>query len=318
MQIDRRLLYAGVFLLAIGGVVVAADIGLLDTANLTDLLRLWPLALVAIGVGIVLRRTEISLATGMLAAAVPGLLIGSAFAVAPRYECGGHGEPVSVAAERGTFEGPARVSVIAGCGTFVVTTAPGFDWELTASNTASRAPTIETSARSLSIDSIGDDEWNFVSGGRNTWDLALPTTPLDTLSLELIGSRGNVALPDARVGRLILASNASDLVVDASGATFDELSGEVNVGSLSITLPADDDVVGSISLGAGALRLCRPPGVALRLTTDRELGEVRVNGLEQTGSVWQSPDYTSAPHRADLDIELDFGSVEVDPIGGCK
>src|SRR5262245_32468612 len=152
MQIDRRLLYAGVFLLAIGGVVVAADVGLLDTAALTDLLRLWPLALIAIGVGIVLRRSDISLATGLLAAAVPGLLLGSAFAVAPRFECGGQGDPVNVATEQGSFDGPAYVSVVAGCGTFAVTTAPGTGWELTAANTASRAPIIETGARSLSID----------------------------------------------------------------------------------------------------------------------------------------------------------------------
>jgi len=318
MHIDRRLLYAGVFLLAIGGVVVAADIGLIDTAVLTDLLRLWPVAVVALGVGLVFRRSEVSLATGMVAAAVPGLLIGSAFAVAPRFDCGGPGEPVSVAAEQGSFDGPANVSVIAGCGTFDVTTTPGGEWQLAATNTADRAPIVEASARSLSIDSIGMDEWAFLSGGRNSWDLALPTTTLDTLSLELTASQVDVALPDARVGRLVLTANASDMVVDASQASFDELSGEANVGSMAITLPADDDVTGSIQLGGSALRLCRPLGVGLRLTTSGELGDVKVNGLEQTGPVWQSPDYATAPYRADIDVDADFSSVEIDPIGGCK
>jgi hypothetical protein len=317
MRIDRRLLFAGVFLLAIGGVLVAVDLGLIDTAILTDLLRLWPLAFVAIGVGIVLRRTDVSLASGLVAVAVPGLLIGSAFAVAPRFECGGRGEPVSVASERGAFVGPAQVSVIAGCGTFAVTTANGSGWQLAASNTAGRAPIVETTARSLAVDSIGADEWDFLSGGRNAWDLALPTTVMDSLSLEFTASRAEVGLPDARVGRLVLTANASDMVVDATKASIDELSGEVNIGSLAITLPADD-VAGSIRLGGGELRLCAPEGLGLRLTMRGEPREVEIDGLQQSGSVWQSPDYASASSRADLDVHVNFGSVEVDPIGGCK
>ena len=84
MRLNRTLLYTGVFLLAIGGAVVAADAGMLPTVGALDVLRLWPLAIIAIGLAIALRRTPASLASGVLAAAVPGLVLGAAVALAPR------------------------------------------------------------------------------------------------------------------------------------------------------------------------------------------------------------------------------------------
>ena len=44
IRVNRRFLYWGVVLSAIGGVLVAADLGAVDTPTLTDALRLWPLA----------------------------------------------------------------------------------------------------------------------------------------------------------------------------------------------------------------------------------------------------------------------------------
>jgi hypothetical protein len=93
MRLNRTLLYTGVFLLAIGAALAVADLGQLTTAALTDALRLWPLAVIAIGLGIALRRTQAGLATGLLAAALPGLILGSAMATAPR-----------LAMERGTWD----------------------------------------------------------------------------------------------------------------------------------------------------------------------------------------------------------------------
>jgi hypothetical protein len=84
MRLNRTLLYTGVFLLAVGSAIALADLGQLTTAALTDALRLWPLAVIAIGLGIALRRTQASLATGLLAAALPGLILGGALVTAPR------------------------------------------------------------------------------------------------------------------------------------------------------------------------------------------------------------------------------------------
>ena len=319
MRVDRRFLCAGVFLMAIGGVIVAADLRALDAATLTDTLRVWPLAIIAIGLSVVLRKTRWSLAGLIVAAALPGIVLGSAFAVAPRFagDCGARGDPASVATEEGTFNGPASVSVRTGCGSMRVSTGSADRWHLTAGNTAGRTPIVQASARSLSIASVGGEDWSFLDGGRDTWDVTLPTGDIEALSLVANGSHSQVGLSGARIGRLAITANASQVVVDASTASIADLSGAVNVGSLSIQLPADSDLVGSLRIGGSELRICTPPGVGLRVTTKGWPRTVLVDGLQQTGSDWQSADYASAPRRADLSVHSNFGSVHINPPGGC-
>src|SRR5438477_195163 len=108
VRVNRRFLYAGVFLAAIGGVLVATDLDVVDTAALADAVRLWPLIPIAIGLGILLRRTQFSLSSGLIAAAIPGLVLGAAFAAGPRFvgDCGARRDPAGVATQQGTFEGP--------------------------------------------------------------------------------------------------------------------------------------------------------------------------------------------------------------------
>lgn len=319
MRVDRRSLYAGLFLMAVGGVLVAADLRAVDAATLGDILRLWPLAIVALGLGLVLRRTQFSLATGMLAAAVPGLVLGGGLAVAPRFvgDCAARGGPASSATQQGTFEGPASVSVRTGCGSFTVSTAPGNGWQLAAGNTAGRMPSVSSSAQSLSIGSSGDERWRFLDDGRDSWELILPTSEIADLSLVVNAGHGSVSLPGARIGSLALTANASQVVVDASEASVADLSGVVNVGSLSIKLP-DSDLTGSVRIGAGELHICAPPGVGLRVTTRGAAKHVMVGSLEHVGAEWESPGYGTATRHADLRVSVNFGSVQIDPIGGCK
>src|SRR4026209_1580911 len=127
MRVNRKLVYAGLFLVTLGGVLVAADQGGVDTPTLADAARLWPLIFVAIGVAIVLRRTPPHQSRGMPAApgprrplraaargarrvagvgpatGVPCLVRGGALAVAPRFagDCGVRGDPAMVANREG-------------------------------------------------------------------------------------------------------------------------------------------------------------------------------------------------------------------------
>jgi hypothetical protein len=320
MRVNHRFLYWGIFFVAIGGILVASDLRAVDTPTLTDVLRLWPLAFVAVGLSIVLRRTRLSLPGLMLAAAVPGLVVGGALAVAPRFigDCGARGEPASVASTQGTFDGPASVTVRSGCGSLNVKTSAGNGWQFVAGNTAGRTPKIDSSPQSLSIDANGDNGPDFLDAGRDAWNLVLPTSDLDSVSLVVNAGRGQVALPGARINRLALTANAAEMLVDASTASVANLSAVINAGSLSIHLPADSDVVGSLRVGAGQLQICSPPGLGLRVTSRGTAEMVRVDGLQQHASEWESPDYASSTHRADLSVNVNFGVVEINPIGGCK
>ena len=319
MRVNRRFLYWGIFLAAIGGVLVAVDVRAVDTTIIADALRLWPFAFVAIGLGLVLRRTRLSVPGGMLAAAVPGLLLGGGFALAPRIavDCGAGGAASTFETREGAFDGPARVSVASGCGSLVVTTAPGNGWQFEAANTKSRTPNIDASASELSIDAGGHDGWHWFDRGRDTWQLTLPTSEIGELSLVVNAGEGQIGLPGAQIGHLDLTTNAAQTTVDLSEASVESLSGTVNAGMLSFILP-DADIVGSMELNAGALEVCTPSELGLRVHHTGALSEVTVNGLEQSDSDWQSPDYASAAHHADLTIDVNVGGVEINPIGGCK
>jgi hypothetical protein len=320
MHINRRLLYAGVFLFAIGAVLIAADVGNVDTAGRADLLRLWPLAFVAIGAGLVLRHTRASLSTGLLAAAVPGLLLGGALSLMPRWtgDCGTRGDTASSTTQQGTLDGPATVSVTSGCGSTVIRTAPGKAWQFTSTNPEGRAASLRSSARSLSIDAGGRERWPFINAVRDAWELTLPTAPIDVLSLTTNGGASQVSLPGANIGKLALTANASQLLVDASGASVANLAAEIHVGLLSIHLPSAGVVNGSVRIGAGELQLCSPPGTALHVSFTGHAREVSVEGRHEGGSDWTSADYASATSRADLRVSVEFGAVKINPIGGCK
>ncbi len=320
MRVNRRFLYWGVFFVAIGGVLVLADLAAVDSASIADAMRLWPVAIVAIGVGLILRRTRFSLAGGMLAAAMPGLLLGGVFAVAPHFsvDCGGRGDPASVTTREGTFDGPATVSVTSACGTLEVNTAAGSGWTFNGGNTADQPPIVDATGRSLSIDSGVTGGWHFFEAGRDTWNLTLPTSRIDQLSLVVNAGKGQVSLSGAQLGAVDLTTNAAETIVDASGASLTSLSGAVNAGLLSVHLPSASDISGSLRVNAGALEVCTPPGLGLRVSHDGVLSGIKVGGLQVTGSVWQSPDYASAARHADLNVTVNVGGVEINPIGGCK
>jgi hypothetical protein len=322
MQVNRKFLYWGTFLVAIGGVLVATNLGALDTATLTDALRLWPIAVVMIGVALVLRRNpQLSLSTGLLAAAVPGLVLGGAFAVAPRFtgDCGARAEPAITETQQGTFDLPASVSVYGGCGTITITTAPGNAWHLDAGNTADRTASVRSSPQSLSVQASGrEDGLTFLNAGRDVWALTLPTSEIEQLAIGEDAGVGTVSLPGARIGQLRLTANLSKISVDATGAAVANLTGSVNLGLLAIRLPAGTDLAGSLRVDGGALQVCTPPGLGLRTTFSGSPREVRIADLEQKGSVYENAEYASAAHRADLDIRVALGAVEINPIGGCK
>lgn len=84
MRLNRTLMYAGVFVAAVGAALLIVDVGGFGTPALSEMLRLWPLAVIAAGVGLVVRRTPLSLVGGLLAVALPGLLLGGILALGPR------------------------------------------------------------------------------------------------------------------------------------------------------------------------------------------------------------------------------------------
>ena len=78
MRIDRNLLNWGVFFIALGGIPLAVDQAWLEPGVARDLGQLWPLILVGIGLGLMLRWTPLAWFGGALVAAGT-ITIGTAF-----------------------------------------------------------------------------------------------------------------------------------------------------------------------------------------------------------------------------------------------
>ena len=321
MPIHRRFLYAGLFLVAVGGVLVAANLTGVNEPFLREALRLWPLVILAIGLAIVVRRSRYAVPAGVLAAIGPGLLIGGGMVAAPRmtFDCSDAAQPARAFQQDGVLADGASVSLSTGCGTATITTAAGSTWALSAGSTDGREPDVIAEPTSLSIDSPGRGGRQLLLGDRREdWDVTLPTTMAE-LAVAAHANTTTIALPGADIAILNIEADASTVRLDATGATLLELYAEVNFGSASITLPGTSRLVGNLTVDVGAIRLCVPVGVEATL---KFLGDgprdVSVAGEPWTADQWTSSSAGRDLHQIDLDVEATFSSVDINPIGGCS
>ncbi len=319
MSVNRRFLYWGVFLVAAGAVTLVAQTDAVTNDVVEQGLHLWPVAIIALGIGLLLRRTRFGLAGGMLAAAMPGLLLGGMVVAVPRMvpECGGV-QPATFDTRQGTFDGAASVDLTLACGDLTVTTVPGTGWQLQAGNAGGATPAVDVSADRLSVTSSGQPRpFGFARGG-DVWRLAMPAATTVDLTAEVSAGRGRFDLAGAQLGNVRLDVNAAQASVDLGNATIARLSMRVNAASASLRLPAGQDFGADLSVSAGALKICAPSELGLRIHSTSVLASTHFNGLASNGNVWESPGYSMANHHADVTITANVGSVDVNPLGGCQ
>lgn len=323
MVVNRRLLYWGVFFIALGAVLLVAQNAAVGGEDVAAALRLWPVLVIALGVGLLLRRTRFDVAGGMLAAAVPGLLLGGMLVAAPVAvaqvgpACNGD-RPASLTSQQGAFDGATSVNLRLACGELSVTTAPGTGWQLQAGNGTGTAAVVDASADRLSIVSASLGHPNGFPRGADVWQLSLPTGTAIDLDAEVSAGRGAFDLAGARLGNVRLVVNAGEARVDLAQATLANLSMSVNGGSASLRLPATQDLGADISVNAGALEICAPSDLGLRIRQDGVMTATIYAGLMRGGDTWESPGYSMANHHADVTISANVASVDVNPMGGCK
>ena len=319
MTVNRRFLSWGVFLVAAGAVTLLAQGDAVSNDVVAQALRLWPVAIIALGVGLLLRRTRFGLAGGLLAAAMPGLLLGGLIVAVPRFVpgCDGIG-PTTFDTRQGTFGGAASVDLTLACGDLTVTTVPGTSWQLQSGNAGGAATVVDVSGNRLSVTSAGERRsFGFTPGG-DVWRLALPAGSTVDLTAEVSAGRGRFDLAGAQLGNVRLDVNAAEASVDLGAATIADLSMRVNAASASLRLPAGQDFSADLTVSAGALKICAPSELGLRIRSTSVLASTHFNGLIGSGDVWESPGYSMANHHADVTITVNVGSVDVNPLGGCQ
>lgn len=319
MTVHRRFLYGGIFLIAAGGVLLVVNGASVDRDDVAAALRLWPVAVIALGVGLLLRRTRFDVAGGMLAAAMPGLLLGGVVAAAPAPPHGcGDVRPVALRTETGAFTGAAVVDLRIACGDLSVTTAPGSGWQVDVGSGSGGAPVVSASPGRLAVASAtwhGPFDW---AGGGDVWRVALPTAGRLDLATEIDVGRGTLDLGGAELGDVRVVVNAGKVTLDLEGASLGHLSLRANGASAAVSLPATGDFGADLAVNAGSIRICAPADLGLRIRQEGSLASHRYAGLVRSGDAWVSPNDATAVHHADVTVTANVGSVDVNPEGGCR
>jgi hypothetical protein len=329
MHVDRSFLSWGIFFILVGAIPLAVEGGALTAQQVSDWWRFWPLILVGIGVGILVRRTPLEGLGGLITAATFGIMAGALLSAGisgvggfPGGVCGPLDQPVSFAPQTGSLSGPsASVRIELDCGDVTVLTETGTNWHVDGQDANGGGPDISADAGSFEIQPGESDQGPFDwLGNRARWDVTLPTSPRLDLDTEINAGTSSFDLRDAEIDTVGLEMNAGSATMDLGEArAVGEIQIELNAGSLELILPPTT-TTGSIQANAGSVKLCAPPGVALRLRTDDSVlasYDYDGHGLVQVGSTWETPGFDTAPVRIDLTTQGTAGSFELDPEGGC-
>jgi len=318
-MIHRKALFVGVSLAAAGTVML---IGLGDTAAgdaITQALRLWPLAIVALGVGLLVRRTRFAVAGTLVAATLAGLVVGGAVVAAPNANSVCEDSDAAwQPARSGSFVSPATVNLSLTCAELQVTTIFGSAWELRTRELGGRSAVLTETTDSLDIRSEAD-RWDSGFGPHgDDWELALPTDVTIDLDAEINAGRGDFVLAGATIGSIAIEVNAGELHLDLAESTVTRLNVNVNAGAATVLLPSASDLDGELDVAVGSIEICAPAGLGIRIRGDAEFGSTEFNGLLRVGDAWETPNLSTATYLADLNVSAQAGSVVLNPAGGCK
>jgi len=324
MHVRRGYLGWGVFLILAGAVPLAVRSGYLSDDQIGRLWSLWPLILVGIGMGLILRRTRFAFVGGVIVAATFGLMVGgllsTGIGTVSTGACGNAAGSSPFPTQDGTLGNPGSVSLRVNCGNVTIATKAGNAWQVAGQGANGDGPQIKSSDAVLEVKSPERSGAFWAFGERDVWRITLPQAPTLDVDLELNAGSTTADLGGAALGSLDLELNAGSATVDLGSITsIKGIDAGLNAGSMSLTLP-NLSMTGSIEANAGSVKLCAPPGAGLRLRTGESLlatYDYANHGLVKSGATWTTPGYDTAEIKIDLSTTANAGAFELDPEGGC-
>lgn len=282
----------GVILLFLGIVFLLQTLNVLPWALWGTLWRYWPVILIAIGLGILLR----SFNAWIVSLLILVLLFGSLGLALWQYNAGvsspgqttrNYTQPLN-----GMKGADVQVNFNAGRLTFGSLAADSSNFvEINSRERELRADFSREGDRGrlrLSAESARRG-----TGGDIRWDVKLTRSIPMLLDARLAANDALLDLKDLNVTELRLdvdASNCRLVVPAAAGSSWASIDADVT--NLEITIPE---------------------GVSVRLKVDSDLSAVEVDQrrFPRQGDYFQSSDYDSARNRIDIDIECNVSRVQV-------
>ncbi len=327
MAIDRRFLNWGIFFIALGAVPLLVQQGIVSHAGAGEAWRLWPLIIVGIGVGILLRHTPAALAGGVVVAATFGIAFGGLLASGPDLgDIAGCGNPnggagTATSQGSGTFPGSASARIQMSCGVLDVSTAPGNGWSFQGQDPEGGAATLAQTPSSLDVSAPAQSGafWSIGGNHNRNWHVSLPSGPTLDLSVGVDAGSARLDLAGAHLSTLAVDINAADVRLDLSGTSVPSIQVHVNGGSGRVVLPAASSATGSLNVNLGSLELCLSSASGLRVHSTDALASTTLSGAGSwNGDTWTSDNFAAASNRIDLQVDANLASVNVNPAGGCR
>lgn len=285
----------GIFLLFLGVVFLLQTLNVLPWALWGTLWRFWPVLIIIIGLGILLRRSNVWLVS-LLILAILGACLGIAIWQ--------HGASLTGGVVTKSYSEPL--------------------------NDIERAQIeIDFSAGSITIDSLSPTSPNFVEANsevRNSQQTMKVNFHqqdsegqlyLSTVKQQFWGEGGirwevnftrNIPLS------INIKSAASNMNLDFSKLKVTELRLDVDVGNYKVTMPSSSGTTHAyIEADVANIEVTIPDKVAARIQIDTGLSvsDIDESRFPQQGNYYVSPDFDSAQNRIELEIDSDVGRVQV-------
>jgi hypothetical protein len=329
MRINRSLLNWGVFLIALGGVPLAVQQGWADADIAGDLWRVWPLILVGIGLGLILRWTPAAWLGGAIVAGAFGLIFGALIAGGVQgvsSACVGLGSGESrTTSESGPATGPGfELSIELSCGDLEVTRGASAQWSITAEHGENDVPEIAGNETSLDVEQDGEpqDIFAFTQQTRARWTIEVPADAAISAGVTLNAATGTMDLGAAPLASLGATFNASDVGIDIGAATTPEPASiglTFNASSGRLALPTGS-LTGGITLNASSLTVCLPQDAEARFELESTLSsdDFASAGLSNVGDGWQTDGFATAASRIDLSLSSTVSTITLERSEVCQ
>jgi len=292
----REGLVAPTFMIGIGVIFLLANLGYLSVNVWRMVLTLWPILLIAIGFDILVGRRSIWAAiAGIILILI--ILAGSLWLFGVSASQGNlvQGEAIQQSLEGATR---AEVKIDTGAGDIQIGATDLSEILIVGSVPARSNQRIESSYtvnNGVGNYLIRDSSSTFFFPGTNPGQMAWDLNLTDAIPLDLTLNLG-----------------AGNLDADLSKLDLDSLFINTAVGSTSVSLPAQDDLVVGTNGAIGQILVTIPEGVGVRVQAETALVSVQMPpGFVRQENVYQSPDYELATQQVDMTIKLAIGSVVV-------
>ena len=261
---------------------------------------LWPVALVAVGAGLVLSRVRVWL--GSLSFLV---ILTAGFATAWALAAAGQGPVIhreSIAVNMGNAT-VARLELQVGAGTLTLDAEAPPDLLLagelesrTVGDTYSISEAHRPGGRSvIRLNNAAGREFSIIPGQAPSEEWTLRLTPHIRTEIRV----------DA---------GAADIDLDLRDLDLQRLEIEAGAADVDVVMPATAGrTEAKIDVGAASVRITVPEGVAARIDIDAGLSSIQVDEArfpQQSDDVYASPNFGDAANR--LDIRIDAGASHVE------